>query len=222
MKSKVHPTYKTHYRVGNWQVYERALVRRGDVTLWLSPEATAAWGVRPTGRPGGQRRFSDLAIETALTLRLVFRLPLRQTEGFVRSILSAMRVGLEAPDHTTLSRRSQVLRVAVHAIRANGAVHLLRNNGGRNECESECGGLRMESLLETITVTGLVREKDRLVIRLPPPRPISRRRAGGDQVVHHAREFVRRRGDRLGAAKLGGHPSRVGAQRGATALHRLR
>jgi len=42
MKSRVHPTYKTHYRVGNWRVYERALVSRGDVTLWLSPDARAA------------------------------------------------------------------------------------------------------------------------------------------------------------------------------------
>ncbi|MBA2355531.1 MAG: transposase [Acidobacteria bacterium] len=76
MKSSVHPTCKTHYRVGNWRAYERALVRRGDVTLWLSPGAMAAWAAPPSGR---QPRFSDLAIETALTLRLVFRLPLRQT-----------------------------------------------------------------------------------------------------------------------------------------------
>ena len=96
MKSRLHPTYKTHYRVGNWRAYERALVRRGDVTLWLSPDARAAWIVPPSGRPGGQQRFSNLAIETALTLRLVFHLPLRQTEGFVRSILTVMRTSLEA------------------------------------------------------------------------------------------------------------------------------
>ena len=64
MKSRVHPTYKTHYRVGNRLAYERALVSRGDVTLWLSPDARASWEVPPSGRPGGQQRFSDLAIET--------------------------------------------------------------------------------------------------------------------------------------------------------------
>ena len=110
MKSRVRRTYKTHYRLGSWRAYERALVSRGDVTLWLSPDASAGWGVPPSGRPGGQQRFSDLAIETALTLRLVFRLPLRQTEGFVRSILTMMRAGLVAPDHTTLSRRNSVAR----------------------------------------------------------------------------------------------------------------
>ena len=71
MKSKVHPTYKTKYRVANWPAYNQALVRRGDVTVWLSSEAIAAWTPRRSGRRGGQRRYSDLAIETALTLRPV-------------------------------------------------------------------------------------------------------------------------------------------------------
>ncbi len=62
--------------------------------------------------PGGPRKFSDPAIETALTLRLVFRLPLRQTEGFLRSIFAVLQADLEVPDHTTLSRRSQQLGAA--------------------------------------------------------------------------------------------------------------
>ena len=66
MKSKVHPTYKTKYRVANWPAYNRALVRRGNVTVWVSSEAIAAWTPRRSGRRGGQRRYSDLAIETAL------------------------------------------------------------------------------------------------------------------------------------------------------------
>ena len=72
MNSRVHPKYKTKYRVQNWREYERGLVRRGDITVWLSPAAIAAWRPNRTGRPGGQRRYSDLAIETALTMRLVF------------------------------------------------------------------------------------------------------------------------------------------------------
>ena len=68
MQLKVHPTYKTKYRVANWPAYNQALVRRGDVTVWLSSEAIAAWTPGRSGRRGGQRRYSDLAIETALTL----------------------------------------------------------------------------------------------------------------------------------------------------------
>ena len=110
MRSTVHPKYKTKYRVGNWSAYEQALVQRGDVTLWLSADATDAWRPSPSGRPGAPKTFSDCAIETALTLRLVFRLPLRQAEGFLRSVLSLMGVDLAAPttprspDEVSLSR----------------------------------------------------------------------------------------------------------------------
>ena len=72
MKSKVHPRYKTKYRVTDWAAYNQALVRRGDVTVWVSSEAIAAWTPGRSGRRGGQRRYSDLAIETALTLRLLY------------------------------------------------------------------------------------------------------------------------------------------------------
>jgi hypothetical protein len=77
MKSRVHPAYKTKYRVRNWASYDRALVRRGDVTVRLSPEAIATWEPKGVGKRGGQLKFSDLAIETALTLRLLFQLPVR-------------------------------------------------------------------------------------------------------------------------------------------------
>ena len=130
MKSRVHPKYKTTYRVGNWREYERALVQRGDVTLWLSADATDAWRPSPSGRPGGQKRFSDVAIETALILRLVFGLPLRQTEGFVRSVLALMGADLDAPDHTTLSRRSQPLAVMLRRIPATGPIHLIVDSTG--------------------------------------------------------------------------------------------
>ena len=111
MRSRVHPKYKTKYRVGNWPAYDRALVERGDITLWLSHDAIESWRPKSSGKSGGQQRFSDLAIETTLTVRLMFHLPLRQTEGFVRSLLHLMNLELEAPDHTTLSRRAQHLKV---------------------------------------------------------------------------------------------------------------
>ncbi len=69
MKSRVHPNRKTKYRVQNWHEYERGLVQRGGITIWLSPAAIAAWSPVKSGLPGAQRKFSNLAIETALTLR---------------------------------------------------------------------------------------------------------------------------------------------------------
>ena len=79
-------------------------MRRGDVTLWVSAEAIAAWTASRSGRRGGQRRYSDLAIETALTLRLLSPLPLRQAEGFLHALFGIMRLDLSVPDYTTLSR----------------------------------------------------------------------------------------------------------------------
>ena len=116
MQSKVHSTYKTKYRVANWAAYNQALVRRGDVTVWLSSDAIAAWTPRRSGRRGGQRRYSDLAIETALTLRLLYHLPLRQAEGFLHALFGMMRLNLSAPDYTTLSRRSQHLRCCMNTL----------------------------------------------------------------------------------------------------------
>ena len=130
MQSKVHPTYKTKYRVANWPAYNQALVRRGDVTVWLSSEAIAAWTARRSGRRGGQRRYSDLAIETALTLRLLYHLPLRQTEGFLHALFGMMRLDLEAPDSTTLSRRSQHLRRRLRRVPPGEGLHLVLDSTG--------------------------------------------------------------------------------------------
>ena len=106
-----HPKYKTSYRVRNWPEYEKSLRDRGDVTVWLSQGAVNAWTPEKTGKRGGQAIYSDIAIETAFTFRLVFHLPLRQTEGFVGSILKLMDLDLRVPDHTTLSRRNRTLEV---------------------------------------------------------------------------------------------------------------
>ena len=126
MKSKVHPRYKTKYRVANWAAYNQALVRRGDVTVWVSSEAIAASAPGRSGRRGWQRRYSDLAIETALTLRLLYiHLPLRQAEGFLHALFGMMRLDLSAPDSTTLSRRSQHLRRRLRPVPTDEGIHLV-------------------------------------------------------------------------------------------------
>jgi hypothetical protein len=88
--SRVNPKHKKKHRVENWPEYERGLRARGDVTVWFSEEALRAWTPSPNRRRGGQRRYSNQAMLTALTLRTVFHLPLRQTEGFVSSLLRLM------------------------------------------------------------------------------------------------------------------------------------
>ena len=106
-KSKVTPKYKTKYKVKNWPAYGESLRKRGDITVWFDESAVRAWNAPPSGRPDGQPRYSDLAIVTALTLRSVFHVALRQTEGFVASLIRLMALDLDTPDHTTLSRRNR-------------------------------------------------------------------------------------------------------------------
>ena len=130
VKSRVHPNYKTKYHVGNWPAYDRALVQRGDVTLWLAPEAITTWTVAGVGKRGGQLQYSNLAIETALTLRLLFHLPLRQTEGFLTSIFWMLDLDLSAPDHTTLSRRGQHLDPTRRCAPAGASTHLIVDSTG--------------------------------------------------------------------------------------------
>ena len=84
MKSRVHPKYKTKYHVRNWAVYERALVRRGDVTVWLSPDAIAAWEPDTGGRRGGQRKYSaGISILPAGSGPLYTNTPLRTPDFFI-------------------------------------------------------------------------------------------------------------------------------------------
>ncbi|MFA3919899.1 transposase [Ruegeria hyattellae] len=98
---------KAKYRVTNCSEYNESLPRRGDVTIWISDELVKSWRSPRRKTRGGQARYSDLAIEICLTLRAVFRLPLRQTQGFVRSIAKLMGIDLAVPDFSTLSRRGK-------------------------------------------------------------------------------------------------------------------
>ena len=105
-----HRIGKMKFKVTNWAEYEAGLRRRGSLTLWMTPEALSSWQAPKRTTRGGQPRYSDLAIETALTLGLVFGLRLRQTEGLLISVLKLMGLDLAVPDHTTLSRRARTWR----------------------------------------------------------------------------------------------------------------
>ena len=121
---------KSRYQVKNWGEYEAGLRKRGDLTVWLSDEALDAWRAPPSGKPGGQRRYADIAIEAALTIRMVFHLPLRQTEGFLHSLMQLLDVDLPIPDHTTLSRRLQTLGEIHFQPATHGPLHLLIDSTG--------------------------------------------------------------------------------------------
>jgi hypothetical protein len=104
-----HHIPKQRHKVTNWAEYDAGLRARGSLTVWFTAEAIEGWRAEARIGRGGQAKYSDLAIATALTLRAVFRLALRQTEGLIGSILQLLGLDLAVPDHSTLSRRAETL-----------------------------------------------------------------------------------------------------------------
>lgn len=102
---------KKIYRISNWAQYNESLKQRGSLEVWMSPDIQRAWYAQPTGKNGAPEIYSDGAITCVLSIRKLFRLPLRQTQGFVRSAFKQSNTLLKAPDYTTISRRSGHLLV---------------------------------------------------------------------------------------------------------------
>jgi hypothetical protein len=128
-----HHIPKQQHRVTNWSEYDAALRLRGSLTIWFTDEAIAAWRAEPRTTRGGQPHYSALAITTALTLRTVFRLPLRQTEGLIGSVIRLLGLDLAVPDHSTLSRRAETLAVVRPPSNAE-PIHLLVDSTGLKLC----------------------------------------------------------------------------------------
>ena len=122
---------KQRHRVTNWAEYDAGLRARGSLTVWFTPEAVAAWVAAPRTTRGGQPSYSDLAIATTL----MFRLALRQTEGLISSILQLLDLDLAVPDHSTLSRRAETLKLPKPRSGLGcGPAHLLVDSTGLRLC----------------------------------------------------------------------------------------
>ena len=122
-----HHISKMSFKVQNWPEYEAGLCRRGSLALWIEDTALECW--RTCG-PGGQPRYSDAAAQASLMLRTAFKLPLRQTEGLLASVLRLMKLTISPPDHTTVSRRAVKLPVIQPAQVPHGALQVLIDSTG--------------------------------------------------------------------------------------------
>jgi hypothetical protein len=119
MNKPTSPAYKTK----NWPAYNEALKRRGPLTIWFDPAMT--WEAAPTGKRGRQPDYSDAAIQTCLTLKVLFGMALRQTTGFVESLLRLIDLDWAVPNFSTLSRRQKTLMVNIPYRGSQGPLHLL-------------------------------------------------------------------------------------------------
>ncbi len=118
------------YRVTNWHEYNKALGNRGNITIWFEEKSIHKWYARRSHKHGTQRIYSNTAIETAGIIRLVFRLPLRQTTGLLSSITEFMGVKLRIPDFSTLSRRFRKLKIDLQVPSSRQGMHIIIDTTG--------------------------------------------------------------------------------------------
>lgn len=96
------------------------------------------WEADPSGKRGRQAVYSDPATRTCLTMKVLFGLALRQTTGFLESLLRLIGLNWTVPDFRTLSRRQKTLAVNIPHRGAQGPLHLLIDSTGiKAEVEGE-------------------------------------------------------------------------------------
>lgn len=117
---------KSHYHLKNWSEYNRALVNRGNLTVWISDEAIAQWNTTErTGKKGRPHIYHELAVDCALTVRALMKLPLRQTQGFLEGLFKMLGIRKSVPSYPTISRRSETLKVDLEKMNWTEPVNLL-------------------------------------------------------------------------------------------------
>ena len=122
---------KRQYRIRNWHDYNKALISRGSLTLWIDSHALNTWlDTDHPARPGRRRIYADVAIECALILREAYHLPLRSAQGLVSSFMQLLNLDLPIPHYSTLSRRARSLDVPLSAQIRKGPLHLVIDSTG--------------------------------------------------------------------------------------------
>lgn len=122
---------KVKYQVTNWPVYNRALINRGDITLYFTDEALLGWYDDGPAQKGAQYVYSDVCIETMLLFKTVFGLPYRQTQGFAQSIFMLMNLSeLIVPSYSQVSRRARQLDTDLNTLPASGSIMVVVDSTG--------------------------------------------------------------------------------------------
>jgi IS5 family transposase len=122
---------KTKYRLRNWKEYNESLVNRGSLTIWFSEDVISAWKNQArSGKRGRPKDYDETAILTMATLQEIYHLPLRQAEGFLRSIFELLKLDLSVPDYSTLSRRRAALEIELPIRRRDEPLHVVVDSTG--------------------------------------------------------------------------------------------
>ena len=123
---------KGRYKVVNWKEYNNSLKNRGDLTIWFTEDGINSWFEKSMGHSnrGRQKQYSNSTIKMIYTIIQVFHLRLRQSEGFVTSILKLLGAKLQTPDYTTISRRIRNVSVDIITHKPQGKINLILDSSG--------------------------------------------------------------------------------------------
>lgn len=121
---------KTSYRIRNWSTSNAALIARGSLTLWVDEAAVQAWRYTGPTQRGAQYVYAEAAIKCVLTLRVVYHLALRATEGLARSLFALLDTALPVPSYSPLARRAAEVEVALGALPRSGPLPLVLDSSG--------------------------------------------------------------------------------------------
>jgi len=114
------------YKVRNWSDYNAGLEQRGSITFWISEDVVAKWrNEEKSGKRGASKYYSDIAIETVVVVKSIYKIAGRQAVGFVKSIMKLMNVDLKVPDHSTVSRRLSALDIKLPIKKIKQARHVV-------------------------------------------------------------------------------------------------
>uniref|UniRef100_UPI003D1CC5F8 IS5 family transposase n=1 Tax=Aeromonas rivipollensis TaxID=948519 RepID=UPI003D1CC5F8 len=117
---------KSKHKISNWQQYNQALVQRGSLTIWMDEQAIKQWHCQSHhGRRGRGFHYSNTAIETALMLKGLFKLPQRALEGFINSLFQLMAVPLQSPDYSCISKRAKTVDIKYRVPSQGPVAHLV-------------------------------------------------------------------------------------------------
>ncbi len=121
------PTPKI-YRTINWSFYNKALINRGNISIWFDPKTQ--WYAQPKGKHGRNQTYSDAAIQCCLMIKSLFRLSLRMVTGFVQSLIKLCGLDWTAPDYSTICRRQKHIDIAINYQKSSNCLHLLVDSTG--------------------------------------------------------------------------------------------
>lgn len=128
--SKQQPKCKDKYKITNWAEYNKSLKNRGRITIWINEEVINKWTYEGEQKQGGKKIYSDLAIEICLSVRKLYGLALRQTEGFMESLFTSLRIEMNVPCYSQICRRTKELNISLSDLNKRGNIDIVVDSTG--------------------------------------------------------------------------------------------